>query len=168
MNPVARRFSQKGTTMLEVMVSILVFSFGMLGMLGLVVSSLKMTATSNYRSIASEQLAAMADALNAAPVMIDDYVAASGDNSLTAACFSSGGCAAAQLAKTEYKVWLDRVTGALPGGNAVLCRDSTPADGAPGAWACDGNGRLVVKVCWDESRVSTVVGWNTPCLVGQL
>lgn len=176
-----RLVKQEGATMLEVLIAIVVFSFGMLGMLGLVLSSLKMSSTSNYRSVAAVQLAAMADALNANPVMIGDYLTAAGATTLTptAACFTATGCTAAQLAATEYKLWLDRVADLLPSGAATLCRDSTlpntdasESSVGPSDWKCDGNGRPVVKICWDESRVSTVSGsgsnWSSPCLINEL
>lgn len=168
----ARRTKQEGATMLEVLIAIVVFSFGMLGMLGLVLSSLKMTSTSSYRSVASEQLAAMADALNANPVMISDYLSAASSPAAKASCFAAAGCTTAELAATEYKLWLDRVAKLLPSGAARLCRDSTPSDGDSTNWACDGAGRPVVKICWSESRVSTESGagnnWSAPCLINEL
>lgn len=175
MNSISARSTktkQEGATMLEVLIAIVVFSFGMLGMLGFIVSSLKMTSTSNFRSIAAEQLAAMADALNANPVMIGDYLDAASSPTSTGDCFTTTGCSAAQLAATEYKLWLDRVAKLLPSGAATLCRDSTPSDGSPTSWACNGSGRPVVKICWNESRVSTASGsggdWSTPCLINEL
>lgn len=164
----ARPTRQEGATMLEVLIAIVVFSFGMLGMLGLVVSSLKISSTSNFRSVASEQLAAMADALNANPVMINDYLSVASSPTATASCFAAGGCTTAQLAETEYKLWLDRVAELLPSGAARLCRDSTPSDGDSTNWACDGSGRPVVKICWNESRVSTEAVWSAPCLINEL
>ncbi len=156
--------------MLEVLIAIVVFSFGMLGMLGLVLNSLKMTSTSNFRSVAAEQLAAMADALNANPVMISDYLTAAEATTLTptAACFTTTGCTAAELAATEYKLWLDRVADLLPSGAARLCRDSSPSDGDSADWACDNAGRPVVKICWNESRVSAESGWSAPCFINEL
>ena len=158
--------------MLEVLIAIVVFSFGMLGMLGLVLNSLKMTSTSNFRSVAAEQLAAMADALNANPEMISDYLSVAAAPSATATCFTTTGCTAAELAATEDKLWLDRVADLLPSGAARLCRDSSPSDGDSADWACDNSGRPVVKICWNESRVSTVSeagnNWSSPCLINEL
>ncbi len=169
MNSVSmRRAKQDGSTMLEVLIAIVVFSFGMLGMLGLVLSSLKMTSTSNFRSVASAQLAAMADALNANPVMISDYLSVASTPTATADCFTTTGCTSAQLATTEYKLWLDRVEDLLPNGSATLCRDSSPSDGNSVSWACDGSGRPVVKICWNESRVSAESLWSAPCLINEL
>ena len=154
------RSRQKGTTLLEVLIAIVVFSFGMIGMLGLVVNSLKMTSTSNYRSFASEQLAAMAEALNANPKLVAEYLSGSGTTDAT--CLTATGCSTTKLAATEIQLWQDRVA-VLPYGSAVICRDST-LDSAN----CDGSGRPVVKICWNESRVSTDSIWSTACLINAL
>lgn len=176
MNRMFRSFSlQRGTTMIEVLVSIVVFSFGMLGMLGMVVSSLKMTSTSGYRSFAAEQLAAMAEALNANPDLIANFNYTSSQTP-TANCLTATGCTTTQLPKTEYELWRRRLGAVLPNGNGVICLDSTPADGDLSNWSCSGSGRPTVKVCWDETRVAHVAAtastaekaWNTGCLSTQL
>ena len=159
-----KRTPEQGTTLLEVLIAIVVFSFGMIGMLGLVVNSLKMTSTSNYRSFASEQLAAMAEALNANPAVIDKYL--SGSSTAVATCLTATGCSTTDLAATEIKLWKERIEtppNGLPSGSAVICRDSTLASAA-----CDGSGRPVVKICWNESRVSTDSTWSTACLINEL
>lgn len=52
---------QSGVSMLEVLIAILILSLGLLGMLGVLLNSIKLTSSSNYRSIAAEQANAMAD-----------------------------------------------------------------------------------------------------------
>lgn len=153
--------------MLEVLIAIVVFSFGMIGMLGLVLNGLKITTSSNYRSIAAQQLAAMADALNANPLAIGDYLSAHGSSvTATESCFTTG-CSSDELPTTEYKLWQDRIAELLPSGAAVLCQDDTdPSDGTPSDWKCNGKGRPVVKICWNESRLATA--WATTCMTTQL
>lgn len=159
-----RQAGQDGATLLEVLVSIVVFSLGMIGMLGLVISSLQMTSTSNYRSIAAEQLAAIADTLNANPTMLNDYVAAAtASGGAVGTCFTETGCTNAQLAATEYRLWRDRAGALLPSGTARLYRSDDV-----GTWNSNGRGRLVASVCWDESRVLSIDGWRNPCLIVQL
>ena len=55
MNSPALRSPQHGVTMLEVLIAIVVLSFGMLGLLGLLTNGLKMTSSSQYRTIAAQQ-----------------------------------------------------------------------------------------------------------------
>ena len=176
MNRLFRRsLPQRGTTMIEVLVSIVIFSFGMLGMLGMIVNSLKITSTSSYRSFAAEQLAAMAEALNASPDLIANFNYTSAQTT-TANCLKAAGCTTTQLPQTEYELWRRRLGAVLPNGDGVICLDSTPADGDLTSWDCSGSGRPTVKICWDESRVANVAAtattaekaWNTGCLSTQL
>lgn len=160
--------SQKGNTMLEVLVAIVVFSFGMLGLLGLMLNSLKMTSTSNYRSIAAEQFVAISEILNANPSLISSYIASSASSTITSNCLNTTGCTAGQMQATDYGLWQQQLAMILPSGQGVICSDSTPTDGVAGTWACDGLGRPTVKICWNESRVSSATNWSAPCFSAQL
>lgn len=155
--------------MLEVLIAIVVLSFGLLGMLGLIVNGLKMTSTSNYRSIAAAQFSAMAETLNANPEALAIYTTPA-SSAITANCLKAAGCDSQKLAATEYGLWQQRLASALPDGNGIVCRDSTPGDGptaaSPANWDCDGNGRAVVKICWNESRVSNT--WSTACFSSEI
>ena len=64
---------QQGVTLLEVLIAIVVLSFGLLGMLGMLMNGLKMTSSSHYRTIAAQQLTAMADMINANPSLVNLY-----------------------------------------------------------------------------------------------
>lgn len=144
---------QSGITLIETMIAILVLSFGMLGMLSVFINSLKITSTSHLRSIAAQQSYALSDSIRANLPQLTVYPGASG--AAVAACLTSAGCTTADMAQTEIAVWQTRLAQLLPSGASIVCRDSTPGDGTPGAWACDGTGQFVIKVCWDDSRVST-------------
>lgn len=152
-----RRRREEGMTLLEVLIAILVLSFGMLGMLGLLLSGLKLTTSSNYRNIASLESQTIGDLLRASTQNLSLYDLPSGTTSITSACLTSSGCgSAANRTDTELALWRGRLAAMLPAGSGTVCRDSTPTDGTPDDWACDnggGTGQFVVKVCWDESRV---------------
>lgn len=147
-------------TLLEVLIAILVLSFGMLGMLGLLLSGLRLTTSSNYRNIATLETQAIGDLVraNSQNLSLYDVPAGAGAGSAVAACFTGGGCgSSANRVTTELALWRGRLAMMLPAGAGVICRDSTLADGAPDDWRCDGaaGAQFVVKVCWDESRVPT-------------
>ena len=149
----------RGFTLVEALVAILVLSFGMLGMLGLLLGGLKLTSSSNYRNIATLESQAMADQAKANARSLTSYNTPTA--SLDSSCFTSTGCSSAQTrTQTEYDLWQDRLAAMLPSGVGIICRDSTPADGTPGNWACDNTAQFVVKICWNESRVS-IVSSNT-------
>lgn len=148
-----KRTAQSGITLIETMIAILVLSFGMLGMLSVFLNSLKITSTSHYRSIAAQQSYALADSIRASLPQLTVYATATG--AAVSACLTSSGCTTANMTQTEIAMWQTRLAGLLPSGAGTVCRDSSPSDGTPSAWACDGTGQFVIKVCWDDSRVAT-------------
>jgi len=171
-NPIYSK--QTGVTLLEVLIAILILSFGLLGMLGLITNGLKITGSSNYRSIAAQQLTEMADMINANPALISAY--ASPTSALTANCLTTAGCTPAQLPKMDYRLWLDNLSKTLPSGTGIVCLDASPSDGNSTNFACSGVGRPTVKICWNEhSRIATSGGGGSgtdsstdTCLSSQL
>lgn len=179
MKPPTFRAVQRGVTMLEVLIAIVVLSFGLLGLLGLLTNGLKMTSSSQYRTIAAQQLTAMADMINANPEIIAKYAPPSGTVDSNH-CFSSSGCTTnvstttttagtppvsttttnitTALAATDYDLWRKDLLAKLPYPAprptglqlGVVCLDSTPADGDTTNFACDGLGRPTIKICWNE------------------
>lgn len=150
--------TQAGITMLEVLVAIVVLSFGLLGMLGLIMNSLKMTSSSHYRTIAAQELSAMAEAINANPALIANY-APPGNTPNYTNCLGTAGCATADLPQTDYALWRNNLVRLLPGGSGVVCLDQTPADGNSANFQCTGTGRPTIKICWNENaRIATSKG----------
>lgn len=198
MNFPALRNPQHGVTMLEVLIAIVVLSFGLLGMLGLLTNGLKMTSSSQYRTIAAQQLTAMADMISANPDIAFAYAALPANSSVTANCLTTAGCPTGvsttttgsppvtttslsntQLPQTEYELWRRNLLALLPQGAGIVCLDGTPADGDSANFACDSSGRLTVKICWNEhGRVAISGGGGSggaasataqdTCLVTQL
>lgn len=180
MNSPALRNPQHGVTMLEVLIAIVVLSFGMLGMLGLLTNGLKMTSSSQYRTIAAQQLTAIADMISANPDISFAYAALPSNSAVTSNCLTATGCAttvstlttttgtppvtttttslsSTALPQTDYELWRQNLA-MLPQGVGVVCLDSTPADGNSASFACDGLGRLTVKICWNEQGRVAISG----------
>jgi type IV pilus assembly protein PilV len=145
------RSQQSGITLIETMIAILVLSFGMLGMLSVFLNSLKITSSSHYRSIAAQQMYALSDNVRSSLPQLAVYPTASG--SAVSTCLTTAGCTTAEITQTEVALWQTRLAAMLPSGAGTICRDSSPNDGTPGSWACDGTGQYVIKVCWDDSRI---------------
>ena len=153
---------QKGATMLEMMVSILVLSFGLLGLLGLLTHGLKMTSSSHVRTIAAQQVADMAEKISANPYFAYEYAPPS--DSLTTDCLTTTKCSNDPtlipdlIANTEYALWRDNVEALLPGGEGTVCLHTPSAqdiaDRLSSNFTCSAAGRITIKVCWNErSRV---------------
>ena len=70
-------------------------------------------------------------------------------------------CSVAEIAQTDAYEWFTRLEALLPGGEGVICRDSTPNDGTDkAAHGCDGDPAtdiFAIKVWWDHDRDDTTV-----------
>lgn len=152
---------EKGFSLIEVLVTMLVVSIGIFSILAVITVSLQMSSSSVYRTIASQQAYAMADLLRANPTTLgsaDPAVStfASSAGSTSTLCWSTTGCSRNFFVATALDAWNKQLAAVLPSGAGTICRDGTPYDGTPAAWACDNAAQApyVVKVCWNESRIA--------------
>ena len=161
------RAVQSGFTMLEVLISIMIISIGLLGLAGLQTLSLKGSQSAYFRSVATQLAYDMGDRMrgNLTGVYSQSYnrTGVTTDYSTAvAACGLTTGCSAAQLAQNDAKEWQDLVANLLPGGQGIICIDRTPNDltATPAAPLCDGlvppnpNERPIwaIKIWWLDDR----------------
>lgn len=155
--------------MLEVLVAILVISFGLLGLAGLQVTSLKSTHSANMRTLATQHAQDIADRMraNLSGVAAGKYAMGTGGATAAqnAACLTTAGCTPTQLAQHDLFEWQQALNATssnagtgMPSGQGVVCIDSTPADGADAANPnCDNIGQLyVIKVWWTDNQSTTL------------
>ena len=149
-----------GFTMLEVMISIVIIAFGLLGIAGLQAFALKNSQSASARLTATVLAEDMVDRLRSnQPAMASaeynkpntaDY-----DSNIDCATNPCLASAPANMADYDRALWADRVRAALPGGVGIVCIDSTPNDGlTPAAHGCDGLGEVMyaVKIWWRDDR----------------
>jgi type IV pilus assembly protein PilV len=157
-----------GFSLVEVLVSVVVLSVGLLGAMSLMLASARtsneaatFTAAVNLVRDLSEKarmnkgIAAKNDAANA---YLDERWAeragqeGAGEEGAFPSCAASGTpCNAAQLAAWDMREWKQRIAAALPDARVSVCFDETPWNAAAGAydWACSHAGRsVVVKLGW--------------------
>lgn len=161
------RAVQSGFTMLEVLISILIISIGLLGLAGLQTLSLKGSQSAYYRSVATQLAYDMSDRMrgNLNGVYSQSYnrTGISTDYSTAVGnCNSTTGCSGPQLAQNDAKEWQDAVALQLPSGQGIICIDRTPNDvnATPAAPLCDGlvpanpNERPMwaIKIWWLDDR----------------
>lgn len=142
--------------MLEILISILILSIGLLGLGSLQAFSLRNSGNANYRAIASEQAYNLADRMraNQAALNVGSYNNQQGLS--VAACFQAAGCSTLQMAQMDVFLWNQDNARLLPGGRGFICTDSTPNDGTPAAPACDNlpGAPYIIKIWWDERLTS--------------
>jgi type IV pilus assembly protein PilV len=154
--------ASRGFTMLEVLISIVVIAFGLLGIAGLQAYAIKNNYSASLRVTATSLASDMIDRMKAnyVAVMNGDYNKPSTTAYTTsvANCLTTSGCTSSELAQNDLYEWAQRVAAALPNGKAIVCLDSTPNDGVSAAApACDnlGTTMYVVKIWWIDDRSAT-------------
>lgn len=163
-----------GFTLIEVLIAIVIFSIGLLGIAGLQIAGMRFTHGSQLRSVAVLQAESMADLMRANefgvrnncynvpnPDATCTITAGSMPTSFPLDC-ATNTCTAQQRAHYDLVIWNQTTAGqpqqsnaeVLPNGTGMVCIDSTPDDGTSAGWACDGNGTVyAIKLQWQERAV---------------
>jgi type IV pilus assembly protein PilV len=170
LNPAQQRCVPRpdaGYMLVEVLVTVIIFSVGLLGVAGLQTLALSSSHMSNLRTEATvlasdmaERMRANLGAVNAAAgARYDDTApAANACRAVYATSVEAApvACTPAEMAADDLQDWLDQVQLNLPAGEGVVCIDSTPDDGDPGDEHCDGTGNAyAIKVWWTERATKT-------------
>jgi type IV pilus assembly protein PilV len=147
----ARRHAMHGVTMLEVLVIILVLSFGLLGVAGLQARTASYKVNSWARAAASIQVSSFADALRAnpgqagqtysaaAPIastyeVTDDWATQQADALTIAVDCLSATCTAAQRAAFDLTTWRTQVRTLFPQGAVTITGDRANGVNVSIAW----------------------------------
>ena len=155
----------QGFTLVEILIAVVIFSIGLLGIAGLQVAGMRFTHGSQLRTTAVSQVESMADLMRANPFGVDKGLYNVKDTDIPNIDIID--CAAVECTATEHaahdlKTWnypqadsiVQSNADALPQGDGMVCRDSTPNDGDSGAWECDNSGDVyAIKVQWQERTV---------------
>jgi type IV pilus assembly protein PilV len=156
-----------GFSLIEVLVAILVFSFGVLGVVSLQAAALRYHQEAMHQTTGLQLARELAEmvrdnrAVGARTVdnpYVGSFVADAAGGlapDLASYCLAAGsGCAEAEsLASAHMTQWLEHVAHALPAARVVTCFDSAPydANGLP-RWACPNDppqgAPLVIKMGW--------------------
>ncbi len=152
------RRRQRGTTLLEALITVLVLGLAGLAYAALQVLGVSSNASAAWRSQATVLAAEMADRMRGNPA----GVAAGAYNSLTSpgtalVCSLSVPCTAAQMATTDFANWRSTLARVLPGGSGQVCRVNLGAlDTDRCSTPCDASGDgFAIKVSWTEPRNSS-------------
>jgi type IV pilus assembly protein PilV len=171
---------QRGFSLVEVLISIIILSFGMLGMVGMQAAALQSNREARLQSVAyglAQELAEMMRGnKDVALLTTGNPYMFNGSSPLTPGtptyCLTVGtGCASAPgianqtiIGHAQMTEWLARVDSELPGVRLRVCADTTPFDGSglPN-WACiapaaagadDAPIPMFIKIGWTQASTN--------------
>jgi type IV pilus assembly protein PilV len=109
---------QSGFSLVEVLITLVIMSVGMLGIAGLYVQSMQAGRTSMFRHHAVTLAGDVADRIRANPTADIAYTAAVGVNNN---CVLGGiDCTPAQMAANDILLWKNQAANTLPGGDVTI------------------------------------------------
>ena len=161
----------RGFSLIEVLISIIILSFGLLGMVGLQAAALQSNREARMQSAAGSLARELAEMMrgNKDVGLLTSSNTYFGDFSsplapaTTSYCMnvatSTTACAdTTAIANAQMTEWLSRVDSELPGARVRICVDSAPfdANGAP-QWNCTAAGTgatTVIKMGWTRGSTN--------------
>ena len=139
---------QNGFTLLEIMIALVIFSIGLLGLAGLQGVSMQNNQIAYTRTIATQLAYDMADRIRNNP--LGTYTTAAIPGSAPASCItSSSNCSSAAMA--QYDLWEWSQTVKDKNSNLVSPEMFITADGAGG---------FTISIGWDENRQGLSSGYD--------
>ena len=115
---------QKGLSLIEVMIALAVFSFGLLALAALMASGLRYNTSALHRSYATSQAYDMADRMRANRLGLVSYNSLSGLGA-DPGCIETG-CTPEKMAQYDRWQWNNDNARLLPKGTGTVCLTSDP------------------------------------------
>jgi len=140
--------SQRGFSLVEVLIALIIMSVGMLGIASLYVQSMQAGRTSLFRHSAVTLAGDVADRIRANPTAVNAYAGAGADGG----CIDGNtDCNDAQMAAQDILLWDLQATDTLPNGDVVITVDNavTPPS-------------YTIAINWDEPGVQQNYTITTP------
>jgi type IV pilus assembly protein PilV len=156
-------YDSSGFSLIEVLISILVLSFGIFGAMKIQLLSIQASLQSNFYSTSIELISDIADRMrgnpyklrldNSNPFLNVHFQSSQNIPTAPEFCYTAN-CSTDQLAHADIAEWLQQVDALLPNARAVICRDSAPWDSNSNSltWNCssDENASIIIKLGWAE------------------
>jgi type IV pilus assembly protein PilV len=174
------KIGHRGFSLLEVLISIIVLSFGLLGMVGMQAAALQSNKEARLQSIGVRMARELGELMrnnkkvgtkttaSDNPYLVDyksSDTLPTATNCFTSDCYSEANETTAQLALANFETreWLYRLNAELPGVRVKVCFDDAPfTSGGTPQWSCTSGGTVaVIKIGWTRSSTDrTKTGAN--------
>jgi len=137
------RTSDRGFSLLEVLIATAVFSLGLAGFAALLLTSMTGSAQARREAMAAMAAASLAEQIRLNPLAVDRYLHPPAD--ISKICNGESPCTPAQQADYDFRLWQIELADRIRNARGLVCRDETPQDGVEGNGHCDGAGPPVIK-----------------------
>ncbi len=129
---------QDGFTLLEVLISLVILSIGLLGLAALQTTSLKQNQGAYYRSQSAQLSYFITDRMRANISGLPDYITTdASDASKINSCRTSAGCSPENMAENDLYEWFLALNDALPSPNATISLNGSVYS---------------INITWDDNR----------------
>ncbi len=125
------RLRQGGASLLEVLIAVLIMSFGLLALGGLAAASVQYSKMAQYQTIGTQlagdygdRMRGNVDGFAAAAYDKKDVYSASATLVTVPTCAVSTACTPAEIASIDRAEWINSLKQRLPGGDAYIERDT--------------------------------------------
>ena len=149
-----RSKASKGFTLIEVLIALVIFTIGLMGLAAMMVTSVKTNHSSYLRTQAGHLAQAMADRMRSNLGQVNAYNGSY--NPLIGVanpCGSTAPCPPVQLVQRDLSVWLGQIRALLPNPAAQIeCNVVTLGAGVQ-IGAAPYNGVCTIWLRWDESSL---------------
>ena len=144
-------YKNKGFTLIEVLVAVVILSIGLLGIAALQTTSVKNVQTANFRGQATLLTDNLIDRMraNRTGTINGDYIENSFPISPSApSCDETLACTTTQLAKDDLTKWYANLERSI--GNSETVSAKITCDGVVGAGACAVGSIITITISWQE------------------
>jgi type IV pilus assembly protein PilV len=152
--------SQRGVSLLEVMITMLIIAVGLLGLLGLQTKSMSGQKDTFDKKSAAELVAQISERIRANHLgfMADNYTSAIDIGATIATgpvCGGATPCTPAQIAALDLVNWHTDLRSRIPESGAYIVTSPTAAGSAPAATMATNGTSVRVTVTWMEQNAQT-------------
>lgn len=147
--------TNRGFTLIEVLIALLIFSLALMGMAGLMVLSVKTNQSAYLRTQASFLAQSMADRIRANIGLVNSYNGTYDSSTVGSDPCSSGAvCSPAQMVTRDRALWSTLLVASLPNPTARIQCGGAPLGGPIHLGASPYNGLCTFTIQWDEATLS--------------
>lgn len=146
--------TNRGFSLLEVLIALLIFTLGLMGLAGLMVVSVKTNQSAFLRTQASFLAQSLSDRMRANTGKINDYNGAYDSGTADAAYACSGGiCSPDLLVERDRAHWSALMVASLPNPNAVMACVGATLGGSTQSGSAPYNGLCTLTMTWSEASL---------------